>query len=235
MHFRNVLDQHLARLEAFKDGTCPLALTQHAHQDHVGVTVPYLQATHRTQCSEQSVAFIADICRLGSKHIGMFQRKQCALVVQHADVVGRAHLVDLINQRLVPHHVANAHAGQSELAQGAHEQHMGMGLWLSADYIQIGVAGERLVGLVHDHDAARLARCHDDARNAAGIPQVGRGIVGVGQIDDGGLLLRNGSQHGGLVQCKVRRQWHAHKVQTLQLGTHGVHHKARHRRQHHGT
>ena len=161
----------------------------------------------------------------------MFQRKQRALVVEHADVVGRAHLVDFGNQGLRAHQVAQAHAGQAELAQGAHQQHMAV----LANAVDIALAGKRLIGLVHHHQPALLADGFDDFLDDRVVPQIGRGVVRVSQINDGRLVLRNGGQHGGFVKLKVGRQIDADELQALQLRAHCVHHKTRHGRQDAGT
>jgi hypothetical protein len=55
---------------------------------------------------------------------GMFQREQARLGVEHADVERRAQLVDFADQRRAADQVADAHAGQAELAHRAHHQHM---------------------------------------------------------------------------------------------------------------
>jgi hypothetical protein len=77
-----------------------------------------------------------------------------------------------------------------------------------------------------------LAHGLDDFLDHGVIPQVGRGVVGVSQVGDGRTVFGNGLKHGRLIQLEVRSQGHAMKSQALQLGAHGIHHKARHRRQH---
>ena len=91
--------------------------------------------------------------------------------------------------------------------------------------------GKRLVGLVHHNQPTLLRLQGNDARYGGGIPQVARGVVGIGQIHNGRVVLANGSQHGRFIQLKVCSEWHAMKSQPLQLGTHGVHHEAGNRGQ----
>ena len=155
----------------------------------------------------------------------MLQREQSRLAVQHADVEGRAQFVDLGNQLAPRHQVANAHTGQAEFAHGAHHQHVSMALQPVH-----GIARrERLVSLVHhDPTGSRF----NDGFDGGVAPQIGGGVVRVGEVNDGGLVLAHGGQHGGQVKLKVGSQRHADKRQSLQLRRHFVHHKARHRRHH---
>ena len=101
--------------------------------------------------------------------------------------------------------------------------------------VRVAAAGKGLVGLVHHHQAALRTLGEHDFFNRVVAPEVARGVVGVGQVNDGRLVLGNGGQHGGFVEFKVGRERHAMKTQALQLGAHGVHHKARQRGQDAGT
>ena len=87
----------------------------------------------------QALAFMANILRLFLKHIGMLQRKQCTFGVQHADVVGRADFVELINDFSARQHVTNTHTGQSKFRQRAHQQHLCVGLGVAVDFSQPSV------------------------------------------------------------------------------------------------
>ena len=71
----------------------------------------------------------------------------------------------------------------------------------------------------------------DQAPDHRLVPQRAGGVVGVGQVQDGGAVLRDGGQHGGFVELEIGRQRHAVEGQALQLRAHGVHHEARQRRQ----
>lgn len=133
-----------------------------------------------------------------------------------------ADLVDLGNQALLAHQVADAHAGQAEFAHGAHHQHMGV-LGQQAHRIALG---KGLVGLVHHHQAAHRARGLHQALDHGGVPEIAGGVVRVGQIDQRRPLLRYGGQHGGLVQLEVGREWHTHEVQALVARRDAVHHEA---------
>ena len=160
----------------------------------------------------------------------MRQRKQTALVIEHADVVRWAHFVDLGNQGLRAHHVTQPHAGQAKFAQGAHQQHMRV-----LDHaVQVSLAGKGLVGFIHHHQATLRPLRDDDLFNALIVPQITRWIIGVGEVDDGRLMRCNGVQHGRFIEFKIHGQRHTMKIQTLELCTHGVHHKTRYRRQDRG-
>ena len=91
---------------------------------------------------------------------------------------------------------------------------------------------ERIVqaapGLVVIDEARR--RFHD-ALDHRVVPQVGGGIVRIGQVDDSRLVLLDGGEHGALVQFEVGREVHRDELQSLQLGAHAVHHEAGHGRE----
>jgi len=97
---------------------------------------------------------------------------------------------------------------------------------VARDAVDVAAAGKRLVGLVHDHQAALCALGQHDLLDRVVVPQVTRGVVGVSQIHDGRLVLINRGQHGGFVKFKVWGKGYAMEIQALQLGAHGVHHKA---------
>ena len=157
----------------------------------------------------------------------MLEREQRAFIVQHADVVGRAHLVDFGNQGFRPDHVAEANAGQTELAQGAHQQHMAV----LCHAVCVALAGKRLVGFVHHDQTTLRADGFYDLFNHRVVPQVGRGVVWIRQIGNRRLVLSNGGQHGGFVEFEVGRQINADELQALQLRAHGVHHETWQRRE----
>ena len=156
----------------------------------------------------------------------MFQGKQRTFGIEHTDVVGRAQFVHLVQQGLRRQHVAQAHTGQTKFGQGAHQQHMAVGAGVAADFVQPGAAGKRLVSLIDHHQTAIGAHLGNQAVHHLRVPQIGGGVVGVGQINQRGLVLGNGSLHGGFVQCEVGRQRHTDKLQALQARAHGIHDKA---------
>eukprot|EP01036_Dinobryon_divergens_P045443 gene45443-60711_t len=82
------------------------------------------------------------------------------------------------------------------------------------------------IGAGSGYMAALLAHRVDDVLNHRVVPQIGGGVVGVGQIGDGGFVFSDGGQHGGFIEFKVSRQRDADERQALQLRAHGVHHKA---------
>ena len=55
-------------------------------------------------------------------------------------------------------------------------------------------------------------------------------MFGIGQVQNGRLVLGDRLQHGGLVEFEIRGQIDADETQALQLRTHPVHHEAGHRR-----
>ena len=97
----------------------------HAHQDHVGLArerasrraAPRSSASSRSRSPRRTR-------RLARELVGVLEREQRRLGVEGADVVGRPHLVDLVDQRRRPGQVAEAHAGQAELAERAQHQHV---------------------------------------------------------------------------------------------------------------
>ena len=173
----------------------------------------------------------ADLGGLLGKDVGMFQRKQGTFGVEHADVVGRSQLVHFLYEGGGPHQVAQAHTRQPKLGQGADQQHMGIGLRIGPDVVQPAAAGKRLVGLIHDDQPAERRGRLDQPSDHSCIPEVGRRVVGIGDVGDGGLVFVHRGQHGGLVQLEVGCQRDTVKSQPLQLRAHGVHHKPGQRRQ----
>ncbi|MDT4851337.1 hypothetical protein FQZ97_855150 [compost metagenome] len=169
--------------------------------------------------------------RLLREHPGVLQRKQRAFGVEHAHVVGRTQLVHLVHQGLRAQHVAQAHAGQAEFGQRAHEQHVGVGHRVGPNLVEPGLAGKRLVGLVHHHQPAKRGRFGDQATDHGGVPQIGGGVVRIGDVGDGGPVRAHRGQHGGLVQLKAGRERHTVESQALQLRAHGVHDKTGQRRE----
>ncbi|MCY1537150.1 hypothetical protein D9M68_726360 [compost metagenome] len=108
---------------------------------------------------------------------------------------------------------------------------MGVGRGVGADLVEPAQAGKRLVRLVHDHQTSETRGLGDQAADGVGAPEVGGGIVGVGDVGDGGLMFAHRGQHGGFVEFKVGRERHADELQALQLRAHGVHHEPRQRGQ----
>ena len=226
MHFRNVLHQHPTRGHASKG----FLRVGHAHQQHVGLAGVGVHLRQLGQSFKNKSTLPTNIKGLKLKNLLMFKRKQGCFTVQHADVVGRAHLVNFCHQGRATHQVAQADTGQAKLAQGTQQQHVVV-TWQA---IQVALASKRLVGLVNHHQTALLAGRVDDALDGCIVPQVGTGVVRVGQVGDGRAVLRHGRQHGRKVQLKVCGERHADKIKPLQLRAHGVHHKTRLRGQHHG-
>ena len=109
-----------------------------------------------------------------------------------------------------------------------------MALRRCRDHVPIAVAGKGLVGLVHHHQAAHPPGSGDGIRHGLRVPGIRRGVVGIGQVDQGRLPLGDGLQHGCGVQRKIGQEGYAHKIQPLELRAHRVHDKAGFRRQHHG-
>ena len=103
---------------------------------------------------------------------------------------------------------------------------MAVGTGVAADFVQPGAAGKRLVGLIDHHQATIGAHLGNEAVHHLRVPQIGGGVVGVGQINQRGLVLGNGGLHGGFVQREVSGQGHTDKLQALQARAHGVHDKA---------
>ena len=95
----------------------------------------------------------------------------------------------------------------------------------------VALAGKRLVGLVHHDQTTLRADGFYDLFNHRVVPQVGRGVVRIGQVGDRWLVLGNGGQHRRFVEFKVGRQIDADELQALQLRAHGVHHETWQRRE----
>eukprot|EP01041_Mallomonas_annulata_P040096 gene40096-63922_t len=112
VHFRNVFHQHTARFHPIKDRGGALTVPCQAHQHHVGVALEGLHTGQLSEVGDQLLTRLHQGAGLLRKLGAVFQCKKRAFAVEHADVVGRAHLVDLLNQRLRAHHVAQTHAGQ---------------------------------------------------------------------------------------------------------------------------
>jgi hypothetical protein len=74
----------------------------------------------------------------------------------------------------------------------------------------------------------RLAngRFGDQTADDRRIPEVGRGVVRVGNVGNGGLMLAHGGQHGGFVELKIGGQRYTMKREPLKLRAHGVHDEA---------
>ena len=232
MHRRHIFYQHAARAHPCKNRVRG-ALAQgrtglQPNQHHVGLAREGTQPRKGRQRLQQRAALGHDVSGLGGKDIPMLEREQRAFGIEHADVVGRTQLVDLGDQGLRADQVADAHAGQSELAHGAHQQHMRM----LRDAAHEGTAGKRLISLVYNDQAWRR---RNDLVDHRVVPQVGRRVVGVGQVHDGRSVPRHRVEHRSPVEFKLRVKWHADEAQSLQLRAHPVHHEPRNRGQHAGT
>ena len=131
---------------------------------------------------QEGATLRTQVLGLGRVDIGMLEGKQGSLCVEGANVVGRSHLVDLGDQGGGTEHVADTNARQAEFAQRPHQQHMGV----ARQTIDVAAAGERLIGLVDHHQAWRHLH---DALDDVVVPQIGRGVVRVSQVNDGGLVL----------------------------------------------
>jgi len=213
-------------LEHLKSAVGGIGLTIETQHHHVGFAGVGRDAGHFLQSFEQGFTLGANDGGLLGEHLSVLQRKQSAFGVEHAHVVRRAQFVDLVDQCLRGDHVAQANACQTELRQRAHQQHISVRCGMLANFIEPAFAGERLIRLVHHHQATVGADLLDEAANGVGVPQIGGGVVGVRDVDNSGLVLRDGGRHGDFVQLKVGLQRHADVLQTLELRAHAVHHKA---------
>ena len=137
VHAAGVAHEHAAGLDAFKHGLGAGAggLGRavgggHAQQQHVafaGVDDKARVAVGELlQPGVQGLALGAQLLRLGGEDGFVLQREEGAFDVEAAEVVGRAGLVDLADEALIAHEVADARAGQAEFAQGAHDEDVGV-------------------------------------------------------------------------------------------------------------
>ena len=78
-------------------------------------------------------------------------------------------------------------------------------------------AGERLVGLVDHHQAVLAADRIDDALDHRVVQQVGRRVVGVGEVGQRGPMLSMAASMAASSSSKSARQRHADEMQALQL------------------
>ena len=95
--------------------------------------------------------------------------------------------------------VAQAHAGQAELAKRAHHQHM----LVRGHARHPGARRERLVGLVEDDQAVLRADRGDDALDDRVVEQVGGRVVRVGDVGQRRAVRLDRRQHRRFVELEV--------------------------------
>ena len=112
---------------------------------------------------------------------------------------------------------------------------MRVGPRLGANFVEPRVTGKRLVSLVHHHQPPQGGRLGNQAADDRLVPQIGRGVVRIGDVGDGRAVLAHRRQHGCFVEFEIDSQWHAVESKPLQLRAHGVHDEPGHRRHDAGT
>ena len=163
---------------------------------------------------------------LGAERLGllveirvMLERKARRLGIQHADVVGRADLVELRGPGRRTGQIADAGARQPPLGAGAHHRQVRPGLQLGQP---AGTAGKRRIGLVQHHQTVGGLQ---DGAHVVRIEQVARGVVRIGQEDQRRTVRLDGLQHRLAVQTEIGPQRHRHETDAGQPRAHLVHHE----------
>ena len=149
----------------------------------------------------------------------MLERKARRLGIQHADVVGRADLVELRGPGRRTGQIADAGARQPPLGAGAHHRQVRPGLQPGQP---AGTAGKGRIGLVQHHQTVGGLQ---DGAHVVRIEQVARGVVRIGQEDQRRTVRLDGLQHRLAVQTEVRPQRHRHETNASQPRPHLVHHE----------
>ena len=168
---------------------------------------------------------------LGAERLGllveirvMLERKARRLGIQHADVVGRADLVELRSPGRRTGQIADAGARQPPLGAGAHHRQVRPGLQLGQP---AGTTGKGRIGLVQHHQTVGGLQ---DGAHVVRIEQVARGVVRIGQEDQRRAVRLDGLQHRLAVQTEIRPQRHRHETDACQPRPHLVHHERGRRR-----
>ena len=163
---------------------------------------------------------------LGAERLGlvveirvMLERKARRLGIQHADVVGRADLVELRGPGRRTGQIADAGARQPPLGAGAHHRQVRPGLQPGQP---AGTAGKGRIGLVQHHQTVGGLQ---DGAHVVRIEQVARGVVRIGQEDQRRTVRLDGLQHRLAVQTEIGPQRHWHETDTRQPRAHLVHHE----------
>ena len=152
----------------------------------------------------------------------MLEREQRSPGVERADVVRRAHLVDRAIQRRPARQVAEAHAGQAELAQRAHHQHVRPSCAAAAS-----TCARRTAGRPRRARPAR-APTRDDALDRACVEQVGGRVVRIGDVDERRAVLARSPPASPRRRARSPRvSGTPTKLQPLQLRRHLVHRRSR--------
>ena len=149
----------------------------------------------------------------------MLERKARRLGIQHADVVGRADLVELRGPGRRTGQIADACTRQPPLGAGAHHRQVRPGWQLGQP---AGTAGKGRIGLVQHHQTVSSLQ---DGTHVVRIEQVARGIVRIGQEDQRRTVRLDGLQHRLAVQTEVRPQRHRHETDAGQPRAHLIHHE----------
>ena len=154
----------------------------------------------------------------------VLEGKARRLGIQHADVVGRADLVELRGPGRRTGQIADAGARQPPLGAGAHHRQVRPGRQLGQP---AGTTGKGRIGLIQHHQTVGGLQ---DGAHIVRIEQVAGGIVRIGQEDQRRAVRLDGLQHRLAVQTEIRPQRHRHKTDAGQPCTHLVHHERGRRR-----
>ena len=154
----------------------------------------------------------------------MLEGKARRLGIQHADVVGRADLVELRGPGRRTGQIADAGTRQPPLGAGAHHRQVWPGCQLGQP---AGTTGKGRIGLVQHHQTVGGLQ---DGAHVVRIEQVAGGVVRIGQEDQRRTMRLDGLQHRLAVQTEIRPQRHWHETDTGQPRTHLVHHERGRRR-----
>ena len=183
-----------------------------------------LRPLHGLQPLHQRLALGAERPGLLIEIRVMLEGEARRLGIQHADVVGRADLVELRGPGRRTGQIADAGTCQPPLGAGAHHRQVRPGWQLGQP---AGTIGKGRIGLVQHHQTVGGLQ---DGAHVVGIEQVAGGVVRIGQEDQRRAVRLDGLQHRLAVQTEVRPQRHRHETDAGQARTHLVHHERGRRR-----
>ena len=217
-----VADEDLARLQPRVDRIG----VGDAHQDEVRVARERFDAPEVAQGLEERVALGPDARGLLLQRAGVREHALGHELREDADVVRRAHLVELPDPLGRGDGITEPHAGEPQLRHGAHHHQVRE----FGETPHEGPAGEHVIRLV-EHDEA--GRGLDDPRDRVLGDQVAGRIVRVSDEGQRRTVGRNRVQEAAGIELEIAFQRHADVVHPGVQRVHLVHRERRFGREHH--
>ena len=135
---------------------------------------------------------------------------------QHAHIVGAAHLVEFVNPCRSGCRIAQPQTRQTQFRQGPHHHHIGKRRQSRHETIP----REHVIGLVDNHQARRVL---DNALKRHFVKQIPGWIIGIGDENYCGRILRHCGDYAVGVEGEIRIQWNTDIFHACNRRTHLEH------------